>query len=358
MLYTPSDGQVKSDSDFSKMTVAPHVFHATKCTCSDVNWCSYSKWSAFFPGFLPKAKVLKPVPQAFLDYLNSESIRIPAPKYDDKVVSTSENEYSDWENESDDETSDPVASFKDFHNDLDKVVSKWKSVMVKLNWSAPKDAKWILINNSLQCTSVQDIYLLLNASDHAAHDLDGHIYDECEDKDTGERAEPELVVKKWITDFNPALEFRIFVRDKMIVGVSQRDLNHYEFLENLQLELKKTISDFHANVLKSSEFPLSDYIMDVYIPRPYNKVTILDINPFDRKWNSLLFTWHELLERLEGTNFELRIITETNLGSMARKDHSENQVPIEVVDASLNSEAMIELAKKWHLLGVEDNDNE
>lgn len=341
-----------SNTTFS-MTAEPYIFHETKTTCEEVNWCSYSKWSPFFSAFIPQTKVLKPVPQAFLDYLNSDSIRLPAPQYDDKIVSTSDNEYSDWEDEEPEE-SDPVAGFKEFHHSIENVVSQWKSVMVKLNWSAPKDAKWILINNSLQCNSALDVYLLLNASDHAAHDLDGHIYDDCEDSDTGTRLEPELVMKKWISDLNPALEFRIYVRGRRVVGVSQRDLNHYEFLEGIRQKLTATITHFYDRELKHSEFPVADYIMDVFIPRPYNKVVILDVNPFERKWNSLLFTWHELLEPRESDNFELRIITETNLGSMARKDHSENQVPIEVVDASLNSEAMVELAKEWQNLDVQD----
>lgn len=336
------------------MTSDPYIFHKTKLSCSQVNWCSYSNWSLYFSAFVPKAKVLKPVPQAFLDYLNSESIRLPAPKYEEKIVSTSDNEYSDWEEAEEDAESDAVADFKDFHRAIEDVVAQWKSVTVKLNWSAPKDAKWILINNSLQCTSALDIYLLLNASDHAAHDLDGHIYDDCEDKETGARLEPELVIKKWIADLNPALEFRIFVRDRRVIGVSQRDLNHYEFLEDIKQTLTDTVANFYDTTLKGSDFPLADYIMDVFIPRPYEEVVILDVNPFERKWDSLLFTWHELLEPRQSHAFELRIITETNMGSMARKEHSENQVPIEVVDASLNSEAMVELAKEWHNLNVKE----
>lgn len=342
------------------MTTDPYIFHKTKSSCADVNWCSYSRWSPFFSEFLPKAKVLSQVPQAFLDYLNTESIRLPPPKYEEKIISTSDNEYSDWEEEEEavsGAVADPVAGFREFHESIEALVSKWKSVMVKLNWSAPKDAKWILINNSLQCTSALDIYLLLNASDHAAHDLDGHIYDECEDKDTGARLAPELVVKKWISDLNPALEFRIFVRDRRVVGVSQRDLNHYEFLADIKQKLTDTVTRFSESVLQKSEFPLTDYIVDVFIPRPYDKVVVLDVNPFERKWNSLLFTWHELLERRESDSFEMRIITETNLGSMSRKEHSENQVPIEVVDASLNSEAMVELAKEWNNLNVREKEN-
>lgn len=332
------------------MTAETHVFHDIVTTCNQVNWCSYSQWSPYFKDFIPESTILRPLPQSFLDYLNSESIRLPPPKYEEPVTANSDNEYSDWEDDNEHNESNPCEEFQELHDQIDHVVGKYSAVMVKLNWSAPKDAKWILINNSLRCTSSGDVYLVLNASDHAAHDLDGHIYDECEDKDEGVHLEPELVLKKWIPDFNPALEFRVFVKNRRILGVSQRDPNHYEFLQELQSPFHKLIEKFHAKSLSKSKYPLADYILDIYIPRPYNDIVIIDINPFTRKWDSLLFTWHELLEKENNGNFELRLLTETNMGSLSRKEHSENQVPIEVVDALMNSEAMVELAKNWDLL--------
>lgn len=326
-----------------------HIFEETPVTCAQINACAYSHWSKYFEDHIPAAKIFKNVPQAFLDYLRSESIRLPNSAIIDRVEANSDNDYSDWEDE-ESSSIDPVAPFMDFHQELQSLVSKWRKVVVKLNWSAPKDAKWILINNSLECTCVNDIYLLLNASDHITHDLNGHIYDECEDKDTGESLEPELVIKKHISELNPALEFRLFVRGGEIIAASQRDLNHYQFLEGLKEKIRSTISKFHRNVLSQSKFPLRDYIMDVYIASPYDKVTIIDINPFTRKWDGLLFTWMELLEKDVDGIFELRLITETNMGAMGRKEHSESQVPIEVVDALLNSEAMAELAREWQKL--------
>lgn len=331
------------------MTGETHIFHQTVTQCHQVNWCSYSKWSPFFQDYLPKSKVLKPIPQAFLDYLNSESIRLPPPKYLNPVTANSDNEYSDWEDDEENQ-SNPTADFQEFHEEIEKVIDQWGSVMAKLNWSAPKDAKWILINNSLKCTSAGEIYLVLNASDHAAHDLDGHIYDECVDKDDGTVMELELVLKKWIDDFNPALEFRVFIKNGKILGASQRDVNYYEFLQELQPRFHGLIKRFQQQTLSKSGFPLKDYILDIYIPRPYKDIVVIDINPFTRKWDSLLYTWHELLEKENNGEFELRLLTETNLGSLSRKEHSENQVPIEIVDALMNPNAMIELAKNWNPL--------
>lgn len=346
------------------MTGETHVFHETHTTCDQVNWCSYSRWSPFFGDYTPEAHIIASVPSTFLDYLNSESIRLPPPKYD-PITMTSDNEYSDWEDEKDDsdwedenDDSDPCASFQNFHQEVSKVVDRFGSVLVKLNWSAPKDARWLLINNSLRCTSASDIYLLLNASDHAAHDLDGHIYDECDDKDDGVKLETEVVLKKWIPELNPALEFRVFVRNRKVLGVSQRDINHYEFLTQVLPKVHLLMQNFQHDVLATSSFPLRDYIIDIYVPRPYDKVVVIDINPFNRKWDSILFTWHELLEKDNTGEFEVRLISEANIGRMSRVEHSENQVPIEVVDALMNSDTMIELAKNWNSLQNASKNND
>lgn len=340
------------------MKKSAYTFNDLEVTCAQVNECSYSSWSPHFASHIREATVLGDIPQEFIDYLNSDSIKLPPARYEDHVTANSDNEYSDWEDDEEGTSNNsanenPCAGFAEFDEKVQKAVHKWKHVMPKLNWSAPKDARWILINNSLQCMSNSDIYLLLNASDHVAHDLDGHIYDECVDKDEGPFLKPELVLKKWTRDFNPALEFRIFVRNRKILGVSQRDLNHYQFLLDLHPRLFELLEKFQTSVIRKSTFPLKSYIMDIYVPAPHEKVSIIDINPFSRKWDSFLFTWHELLEKENDGEFELRLITETNMGAMARKEHSENQVPIEVIDALMNTEAMVELAKTW---GLKDKD--
>lgn len=335
------------------MTKETHVFNRIRLTCAQTNQCSYLNWCPYFKLHVPEATVLRPLPQAFLDYLSGDSIRLPTTA---NVKRNDENEYSDWEDE-ESESVNPLEHFQDFHQDLKGIVESYGRVLVKTNWTAGKDAKWILINNSLQCTSVNDVYLLLNASDHIAHDLDGHVYDECEDKEDGPHIEPELVVKKWINDFNPALEFRIFIKDKKILGVSQRDPGHYIYLEELIPQLKEAIKSFHSEFLSKLQFPLRDYILDVYLPRPYCQVVVIDVNPFLRKWDLLLFTWHELLEKENNGEFEIRVITETNMGHLSRKDNSESQVPIEVVGAANDSQAMVELAREWSALARQSEES-
>jgi len=100
------------------------------------------------------------------------------------------------------------------------------------------------------------------------------------------------VLTKW-QDINPALEFRAFIKDNKIIGISQRDLNHYEFLADLKDELHDKLEEFlQDHVIPKLSSQLSKYIIDLYIPRPFDKVFIIDINPFSRKSDSLLFTWN------------------------------------------------------------------
>lgn len=67
---------------------------------------------------------------------------------------------------------------------------------------------------------------------------------------------------------------------------------------------------------------LNKFILDVYIPRPFEKVLIIDVNPFLRKSDSLLFTWNELLVKIpkDDNDYEFRLINETNLGAFAKSN--------------------------------------
>ena len=103
---------------------------------------------------------------------------------------------------------------------------------------------------------------------------------------------------------------------------------------------------------------MSKFILDVYIPRPFDKVYVIDVNPFLRKSDSLLFTWNELLTQTpkDDKDHQFRLINETNLGAFARKQYSESQVPIDVVGAANDTEALINLAREWDKLQAKEVD--
>ena len=346
-------------------------------TREQVENCIFSHWYPLFKKYIPKTRILKPVPDAFIQYLEQDSIKLPREEhvgsvYTDDIQRNEENDYSDWEKEEDDdddggsgEESDsshdrvyPLKHFPEFHKRIKDTLEELSSVAPKLNWSAPRDATWILPNNTMRCREANEIYLLLSASNYIMHDLQ-HAFDEVVDREANtNRPEYELVLRQWF-NVNPALEFRVFVEDGKIIGVSQRDLNYYDYLKHSEETFKDVINEFVTDVIVP-KFPDRSFVVDVYIPRPFDKVFLIDINPFARKTDPLLFSWNELLTRSKNNDdFELRLVQKNNTGRFASKEHSENHVPKDIVDASLDPDSIRELAQKWkELLAMQEKEDD
>lgn len=344
-----------------------------KVTRSHILNCSFSHWYPLFKDVTPRAEIFKPVPAEFVTFLNQDGIQLVEEHkqnsfYTGNVVQDDSNDYSDWENDieetelnddddnnnqllKNDQIINPLTHFPEFHGKLKDTIAEFGSVTPKLNWSAPRDATWIIPNNVMKCQEVNEIYLLLNASNYIAHDLE-NAFDECIDNDTTDSTkdiEFELVLREWF-DLNPALEFRVFVENKKIIGVSQRDLNYYDYLSNLSDTFKDLIDEFVEDTI-NVKFNDNSYVLDIYIPRPFNKCYLIDINPFARKTDPLLFSWNELLTMKEtlsnDMDYALRLVKENNPARFATMEHSENHVPKDIVEASLDPNAIRELTEKW-----------
>lgn len=177
----------------------------------------------------------------------------------------------------------------------------------------------------MECRTANDIYLLLKSSDFVTHDLE-HVFDGCEEiseseedseeetpddgvsgplEDTLSKAESlskipyYLVLRKTVPNFNPALEFRCFVRDRHLLCMCQRDLNHFFFLPPLIPKLRSSIQDLFDKNLKRS-FLDDNFAFDVYIPPPYNRAWLIDVNPWAVRTDPLLFSWLEILNMRGG----------------------------------------------------------
>lgn len=236
--------------------------------------------------------------------------------------------------------------------------------------------------NSMECATPNDIYLLLKSSDFVTHDLE-HAFDDCAEDPTiqQENIKYVLVLRKWFKA-NPSCEFRCFVRERRVVGICQRDLNHFEFLFPLKERVAETILDYFDKTLKST-FPESDFVFDVYLPDPYDKVRLMDINPWAPRTDPLLFSWLELLtmplpmpllgipdsdsspaippsssdedtqdEEVEEVRWkpELRLVRKDDpeAYSFASPQYSAHKLPKDVVDASLEGQSgMREFANQW-----------
>jgi hypothetical protein len=105
----------------------------------------------------------------------------------------------------------------------------------------------------MECATPNDIYLLLKSSDFVTHDLE-HAFDDCEDDEAVLKKEDikyVLVLRKWFK-VNPSCEFRCFVRERRVIGICQRDLNHFDFLFPMKEQLRKVILGFFDKTLKDT----------------------------------------------------------------------------------------------------------
>lgn len=349
--------------------------HLTKINvlAEDILNCSYSHWYPKFKEYtISEATIFKPLPESFIKYLKDDGIELPKSSKKDSVlfqdvIPTSDNEYSDWEDEDAEAVTqavhlnDPTDKFKAFHQQLQETIKKYGSVAPKFNWSAPQDATWIMTSRNMRCFSTSDLFLLLKSSDYVNHDL-YHAFNEVSSIGVElPKIEPELILRKW-AEINPAMEFRCFVRDRQLIAISQRDLNYYTFLEELQDDLMEKIGVFYDDFLMA-KFDSNSFVFDVYIPKPFNKVYLIDFNPFQHKTDPLLFTWNELATiKVEEDNIIFRLVTVHNSGRFVTKAHSQNHVPRDFLDASTDTQAMVEFLKKMKELEMNgdasDSENE
>lgn len=259
--------------------------------------CSYHSWHPKYRAVTPKARLI-PLPPAFIDYLKSDGIVLPPEETDNATWSDDDSGIfsgADNNDGGEEENADPSLDWRETHEAVERTIEELGGkVAPKLNWSAPKDATWIAATNSMECSTPNDIYLLLKSSDFITHDL-AHAFDDTADQAT--TPDPEiayhLVLRKWI-NLNPSVEFRCFVRNRQLIAICQRDLNHFDFLFNMQDKLRQLMQEFFDSKLRDT-FSDPNFTFDVYIPPPHDRVWVVDFNPWALRTDPLLFSWMELL---------------------------------------------------------------
>lgn len=338
-------------------------------TTSHILACSFHSFYPSLRAHIPKSRLI-PLPQPFLNYLRSDGIVLPS----SNPQSTTEDDsgYSD----SEDEPDDVASSWRDVHDQISATINELGGKVVpKLNWSAPKDATWMSATNDMECRSPNDVYLLLKSSDFITHDLE-HPFDGCVDKETAPSIPYHLVLRKSF-NLNPSLEFRCFVRQRRLIAISQREMNYFDFLFELQPKFQRVIEKFlEENLL--SKFGEENFVFDVYIPPPHDKVWLIDINPWDERTDPLLFSWLELLDmevpevkpprviRIGGNetdddadqdSSDEEVIWEPEFRLVQRDDpeayqfaatkYSAHKLPKDVVDASMTPDRMKDMMEEW-----------
>ncbi|KAL2248843.1 cell division cycle protein 123 homolog [Sesamum indicum] len=308
----------------------------------DINRCQIQKWYPNFKSCSIKTTV-HDLPESFVQYLLDDSgpfllpLSItnddPLPK---RVHKPEEEEEFVAVEGSGDEAEEPISppSFPELEMEIKASIEfLGGAIFPKLNWSAPKDSAWISSTGNLKCTSFSEIALLLRSSDSIVHDL-YHAYDSCTDKTASRPSSFFLALRKWYPSLKPEMEFRCFVRHKLLVGICQRELtNFYPALLEKKYDLKIMIGEFFMEKVKGN-FGSESYTFDVYV-RKDGRVKLLDFNPWGASTLPLMFTWDELEEKLRegGKELEFRIV-ESRCGI---RPGLKTAVPYDYLDTSQGS---------------------
>jgi len=270
-----------------------------------------------------------------------------------------ESTLSDDENEStdgDDGDNEPQKryAFLELDKRIRACVLEYGAVFPKLNFSSPKDASWLLPPSSpLKCVSPADVYLLLKSSDFISHDLNPEtVFDGCHlDGSSLPTYDLELVLRKWYP-VDRGRELRCFVRGNVLIAISQRDTNLYEFWNepHTQAKVSSTVQAFWRTNILPKWTSSEDYIFDFLLTRDLSKGHILDFNPYAPKTDSLLFTYEELRDLIHpDTRLPiLRVIDSPfHPGAAANAPaHQHNMIPFEAVSMS-NGLNIEEFANIW-----------
>lgn len=355
--------------------------------------CSYDAWYPRYRSSCLKSRII-PLQPSVVTYLQEDGIVLADEDTGGGALRQDDEDADEWhasaagghggDDSSDDEDEaprpPPDQRFPETHQLIrDTIAELGGAVAPKLNWSSPQDAKWISPHqNTLKCTSPNDVYLLLKSSSFVSHDL-AHAFDGCTAAPPSRPLAPVLALRPFFTP-HAALEFRCFVKHRSLVAISQRDLNHYTFLDGLRPRIRSIIRAFFRRHLRLT-FPDASFAFDVYVPEDpladggLGRVRLVDVNPWAPRTDALLFSWGELL-RMEvkaplfgsaetGTACSgddedddddddgtpvLRLVERddpaaVNFGSAQFSAH---KLPKEVVDASLAGEGGLrEFAQQW-----------
>ncbi|XP_059119541.1 cell division cycle protein 123 homolog isoform X2 [Peromyscus eremicus] len=227
-----------------------------------VSHCQFSAWYPLFRSLTIKSVIL-PLPQNVKDYLLDDGTLVVSGREDP-----------------------PTCSQPDSDNEAEE--TQWSD---DENTATLTDAYWIAMNSSLKCKTLSDIFLLFKSSDFITRDFT-QPFIHCTDDSPDPCIEYELVLRKWC-ELIPGAEFRCFVKENKLIGISQRDYTqYYDHISKQKEEICRCIQDFFKKHIQY-KFLDEDFVFDIYRDSR-GKIWLIDFNPFGEVTDSLLFTWEEL----------------------------------------------------------------
>ncbi|NXU52722.1 CD123 protein, partial [Turnix velox] len=207
--------------------------------------CQFSVWYPLFKAVTIRSVIL-PLPDNVKEYLLDDGTLVVSGREDPPNHSQERSDDAEEIQWSDDENTTTLKApeFPEFTATVEEAISSLGgSVFPKLNWSAPRDAYWIAMNSSLKCKALSDIFLLFKSSDFITRDLT-QPFIHCTDDSPDPSLNYELVLRKWC-ELIPGAEFRCFVKESKLIGISQRDYTqYYDHISKQHEEICRSIQDF------------------------------------------------------------------------------------------------------------------
>ncbi|KAF9472513.1 cytoplasmic protein [Pholiota conissans] len=335
----------------------------------------FSSWYPLFSSHSIKSTIVRPLPESFQAYLNEDGIFVPEGSEDAPAESTLSDDEAeeDADDDDDDDEEKRHYSFPALDARIRACVKEYGGVFSKLNFSSPRDAAWLLPASSpLKCFTPADVYLLLKSSDFITHDLSLERVEGTEE--VGRKSKPayelELVLRKWYS-VDRGREVRCFVRDGVLLGISQRDTNFYEFwnVPETQQRVTTAVQDFWKEHIVPNWSGQPDcvfyscsnrklkhilsFLPDVFdflLTRDLTRGHIIDFNPYHPKTDPLLFTYDELhaLHQSRPNIPELRVIDSASHPAATKNApaHQHNMIPFEALKMS-SGQDIEEFADMW-----------
>ena len=221
---------------------------------SEVLECSLPRWLEKFEK-ITFPTVCIPLPAEVLEYLRENGSLVLPRECNEESYDGKEEDYEDlgdvdWDHS--ELTASQQRTFPEFSRELSGHLRRFGgNVFIKLNWSSPKDATWMVLNRDLKCSSLSQIYLLLKSSDFIAHDL-SQPFKDCDDVSPESLKEVtySLVVRRW-EDINPGTEFRCWIAGGDVVCLCQRDTtNFYPYMQREEESIKQDILTFFSEHIR------------------------------------------------------------------------------------------------------------
>ena len=182
-----------------------------------------------------------------------------------------------------------------------------------------KDEKEIDVNKKVQAmlfaatkllkvSNAETAFQFFTKSERIAQDMEVALADR-------EKFEINVVIRRW-TDIDIDMEFRGFYCNGKLNALSQYNyIVYFDSLQGKENSIAEKIIEFFNNEikLKLDGVGFKRYIIDFAITGPnYDKISIIELNPFLSSTDSGLFSWKEERDLLENGPFEFRITKQKN----------------------------------------------